>query len=298
MLHLHGFFNTVFQLSSVTEVHTEMCATGILADIPDKSQVTVGNLICILGLHDPVSCTEGNHPDPMLRILRLKGVDNLPDGGIDLFHRRLPSRTEGRQDLYMLNTVLRNLHAVAFHENIRYLLLTLCIDEHKVIAIVQLGISRIDKPGIIGDQTVLCLAEDLIEYRDRHNTAGDDFRKYITGTHTWKLIRVTDQNDLDVLWQLGEQLVCQPHIHHGELVNHDQLGIHLPLLFLFPSGFLLFTDQSQNTVNGSGILKPCAFRHTAAGTAGRRHKEDLISRMESSVNFQNGFQYRGFASTG
>jgi len=54
----------------------------------------------------------------------------------------------------------------------------------KVLTIVERRFAFVDKPGIVGDQAVLCLTEDLVQHRDRHDTGADQLVKYITGAHT------------------------------------------------------------------------------------------------------------------
>ena len=47
------------------------------------------------------------------------------------------------------------------------------VHEHKVVAVVQLGAALIDELRVIGNQAVLRLAENPIQYRDRHHSAVD-----------------------------------------------------------------------------------------------------------------------------
>ena len=54
----------------------------------------------------------------------------------------------------------------------------------KVLTIVERRFALVDKTGIVGDQAVLCLTEDLVQHRDRHDTGADQLVKYITGAHT------------------------------------------------------------------------------------------------------------------
>ena len=64
------------------------------------------------------------------------------------------------------------------------LLLALCLMKGKVLTIVERRFALVDKTGIVGDQAVLCLTEDLIQHRDWHNAGADQLVKYITGAHT------------------------------------------------------------------------------------------------------------------
>ena len=46
------------------------------------------------------------------------------------------------------------------------------------------------------------------------------------------------------------------------------------------------------------LVKASAFRHTPAGTAGRRHQNDFAFRMQAAVDFQNGLEHRCLAGAG
>ena len=65
----------------------------------------------------------------------------------------------------------------------------------KVLTIVERRFALVDKPGIVGDQTVLCLTEDLIQHRDWHDTGADQLVEHIASAYALQLIRVTDQKN-------------------------------------------------------------------------------------------------------
>ena len=54
----------------------------------------------------------------------------------------------------------------------------------KVLTIVERRFALVDKTGIVGDQAVLRLTEDLVQHRDWHDAGADQLVKYITGAHT------------------------------------------------------------------------------------------------------------------
>lgn len=54
----------------------------------------------------------------------------------------------------------------------------------KVLTIVERRFALVDKTGIVGNQAVLRLTEDLVQHRDWHDTGADQLVKYITGAHT------------------------------------------------------------------------------------------------------------------
>ena len=65
----------------------------------------------------------------------------------------------------------------------------------KVLTIVERRFAFVDKTGIVGDQAVLRLTEDLVQHRDWHDTGADQLMEHIAGAYALQLIRVTDQKD-------------------------------------------------------------------------------------------------------
>ena len=121
----------------------------------------------------------------------------------------------------MLNPIALNLLTVSVDDSRCCVRLAATRQELKIIPIVQLGTAVMDEPCVMGDQAVLCLAEDLIQHRDRHKAALDQFLKYIPRAYTGQLVRVAHQDGLRPLLQCGKKLARKPHIHHGKLVHND-----------------------------------------------------------------------------
>ena len=142
----------------------------------------------------------------------------------------------------------------------------------------------------MGDQAVLCLAEDLIQHRDRHKAALNQLLKYIPRAYTGQLVRIAHQDGLRPLLQCGKELARKPHIHHGKLVHNDQIRIQAVFLFR-PAALVLLADKAEPAVHGTRPIKPGAFRHPAACTARRRHQDNLPVRINPAVNLQNNLQH-------
>ena len=204
---------------------------------------------------------------------RTERIDPFPNGPVELLRRCLPFFAERREDLHIFNTTLGGFLAVNILDAPRRLDLRWAVHKHKVIAVVQLGAALIDELRVIGNQAVLRLAENPIQYRDRHHSAVDQFIEHIAGAHAGKLVRVTHKNDPRVLTDTLEKLLCQPHIHHRKLVHNDEVGIHkvnaLAIAHFFPGA------KSQCAVQRAGFVYAGAFRHTAAGAACGSHKGEL-----------------------
>ena len=78
----------VFQLSAHTEIQADALSIFIVFDIADKSQVAVGHLGGVFGLHDPVVDPEHFDADLDFFLGRAERVDHLADGLVELFRRR------------------------------------------------------------------------------------------------------------------------------------------------------------------------------------------------------------------
>jgi len=67
--------------------------------------------------------------------------------------------------------------------------------ENEILAVVQLGVAFVNEFGVVGDQAVLGLTENLIQHRHGDKAAVNQFAEHIPGAYTGKLIRVSDKND-------------------------------------------------------------------------------------------------------
>ena len=81
----------------------------------------------------------------------------------------------------MLNTEFFNLLTEGPADDIRRFLLRLAFDKYEIIAIIQIGTVLIDAFGIIGNQAVLLLTENLIQDCHRNPPAAYQLPEYIPG---------------------------------------------------------------------------------------------------------------------
>ena len=73
------------------------------------------------------------------------------------------------------------------------------LDELKIWTIKQAAVFLVDEFGIVGDQAVLGLPEDLIENRHRYDAASNQLREHIARTDALQLIDVAQQQEFCVL---------------------------------------------------------------------------------------------------
>ena len=91
----------------------------------------------------------------------------------------------------------------------------------KIRSIKQFGIALVDKFGVIGNQTVLRLTENLIQHRYRDDLGLDDLTENISGSYAGKLIWVAYQHDSGICLHALKEFLGKPHIHHGKLIHND-----------------------------------------------------------------------------
>ena len=75
-------------------------------------------------------------------------------------------------------------------------LLIFCLDKLKIRAVEQTAVFLVDEFGVVGDQAVLGLPEDLIENRHRHDAASDQLRKYVARADTLQLVNIAQKKEL------------------------------------------------------------------------------------------------------
>ena len=217
---------------------------------------------------------------------RAERVDPFPNGTVKLLGGCLAFLAERRKDLHVLDATLGGFFAVNVLDAPRRLDLRRAVHEHKVIAVVQLGAALVDELRIVGNQAVFRLAENPIQYRDRHHSAVDQLVEHVAGAHAGQLVRVTHKNDPRMLTDALEKLLCQPHIHHRKLVHNDEVGIHkanaLAIAHFFPGA------KPQCAVQRAGFVHAGAFRHAAAGTTRRSHEGELPFRVQVLEHLDDG----------
>ena len=214
----------VLHLPPCAKVKADMSTLLIISDIADEPQVAIGYLGRVFCLHDAVVDPEHFDTDFDFFLGGTKRVDHFADSFVELFRRCRALRTERRQNLHPVDTAFFDLPTIAGDDSFSGLRLVIACHENEILAVIQLGVAFIDKFGIVGDQAVLGLTEDLVQHRHSDKAAVDQFTEHISGAHTGELIRVANKDNSCPLLDAGEKFICQPHIHHGKLVHDDQVG--------------------------------------------------------------------------
>ena len=78
-------------------------------------------------------------------------------------------------------------------------MLIFCLDELKIRTVEQAAVFLVDEFGVVGDQAVLGLTENLIENRHRHDAASNQLREHVARADALQLIDVAQQQEFRVL---------------------------------------------------------------------------------------------------
>ena len=143
--------------------------------------------------------TKNTFSERKLRNLFRMRIDRLADQRIQAVGGRFSIRPVGRDDLKLSNGRILQFPQIERLDLRRGFLLIFCFDELKIWAIEQAAVFLVDEFGIIGDQAVLGLPENLIENRHRHDAASDQLREHIARADALKLIDVAQQQEFRVL---------------------------------------------------------------------------------------------------
>ena len=136
-------------------------------------------------------------------------VDVLADRFIQVERGHCSLRAKGAQDLHLLNATQIRLLPIELTNPLRSLLLTFRLGKGEIFTIVKGCFLLIDEFGVVGNPTVLCLAENLVQHSYRDNAAVDQLYEHISGTDALQLVGITDQKDFCPQAQSFEQLVCK-----------------------------------------------------------------------------------------
>ena len=134
-----------------------------------------------------------------LRNLFRMRIDRLADQRIQSVGGRFSIRPIGRDDLKLSNGRILQFPQIERLDLRCGFLLIFCLDELKIRTIEQAAVFLVDEFGIIGDQAVLGLTENLIENRHRHDAASNQLREHIARTDALQLVDVAQQQEFRVL---------------------------------------------------------------------------------------------------
>ena len=185
----------------------------VVEDLADAPDVTVEHtleflltrgiitfqIVIILGLHHTVVQTKNTFSERKLRNLFHMRIDRLADQRIQAVGGRFSIRPVGRDDLKLSDRRILQFPQIELLDLRRGFLLIFCLDELKIWTIEQAAVFLVDEFGIVGDQAVLGLPEDLIENRHRHDAASNQLREHVARTDALQLIDVAQQQEFRAL---------------------------------------------------------------------------------------------------
>ena len=102
-----------------------------------------------------------------------------PDQRVQSVGGRFSVRPIGRDDLKLSNGRILQFPQIECLNLRRGFFLIFCLDELKIRTVEQAAVFLVDEFGVVGDQAVLGLTENLIENRHRHDAASDQLREHI-----------------------------------------------------------------------------------------------------------------------
>ena len=101
----------------------------------------------------------------------------------------------------------------------------------------------IDCMGIGDDPTIGCLPEYRFQNCRWHLLATDHLPQHIAGTDRWKLVSITYDDQLGSWLDSLQQHIRKAHIHHRELIHHDEICREH---FRIVEWTVLFGDQTKS----------------------------------------------------
>ena len=162
----------------------------------------------------------------------------------------------------------------------------------------------------IHDDAAFCsLAEYLFQLHHRDCTRKDNILEHVAGAHGRKLAHIPYQNQGRLHWKGFEKVIHQYRIHHGGLVNDQNVRFQGVVLVPHKSAFSggVF-EQAMDGAAG----KACGLAHALGGSARWCGKKDpastlpvnfehelddgCLSRSRASGNHHHLLRHRGFHS--
>ena len=248
----------------------------------------------VFGLHHPVVQAEHTAAKHDLRLALQGRIDLLTDGLVEGVRGRFTSGAVRGEDLHLVDTAPGDFAFIKAAYHIGGLFLRVRLNKGEIPAEVELRAPFIDVLGVMGNRTVLCLTEDLIQYCDRDKAAVDQLVEHISRPNTLQLVRVAHKEQFRAGLDLLKQLPRQPHIHHGGFIDDDQIGDQ-GFFLLLP---VIVSVKSQQTVQSLCIHDAGSLRHTPAGLACGSGQLDDFFRVDRPVRFDHRFENRTLAGAG
>ena len=141
---------------------------------------------------------ENTLSERQLRNLFRMRIDRLANQRVQSVGGRFSVRPIGRDDLKLSNGRILQFPQIELLDLRCGFFLIFCLDELKIRTIEQAAVFLVDEFGIVGDQAVLGLPEDLIENRHRHDAASDQLCEHIACADALQLIDIAQQQEFRV----------------------------------------------------------------------------------------------------
>lgn len=126
-------------------------------------------------------------------------IDRLANQRVQSVGGRFSIRPIGRNDLKLSNGRILQFPQIERLDLRCGFLLIFCFDELEIRTVEQAAVFLVDEFGVVGDQAVLGLPEDLIENRHRYDAASDQLREHVARADALQLIDVAQQQEFRVL---------------------------------------------------------------------------------------------------
>ena len=222
-------------------------------------------------------------------------IDRLADQRIQAVGGRFSIRPVGRDDLQLSNGRILQFPQIERLDLRCGFFLIFRLDELKIRTIEQAAVFLVDEFGVVGDQAVLGLPEDLIENRHRYDATSNQLCEHVAHTDALQLVNIAQQQEFCPSPQARKQLMRQPHINHGRLIHDQKINLQLLILLVLAAKIAL---QAKQTVQRQCIQHTGALCHASAGFAGRRGEDDAVFGMQNPVDLDDSFQNCRLASAG
>ena len=100
--------------------------------------------------------------------------------------------------------------------------------------------------GQVDNGGVLCLSVNFFQGKAGQGWDFEEVGQDLAWADGWQLLRIAHDEDLAVGGDVLEELVGQPGVHHGKLIDDDEVGIQIVVAVAFSLVF----GQAQMAVDG------------------------------------------------
>ena len=129
----------------------------------------------------------------------------------------------------------------------------------------------VDAVGVDDDAALGGLAEHLGEPHHRHGARRDDVGQHLAGADRGQLVDVADDQQRGAVRHRAQQRVHQRHIHHGGLVDHQQVAFQR--IAAGAAEAAVDGIDFEQAMDGAGIAAG-RLAHALGGAPGRRAQQD------------------------